>query len=163
FKQPLTAEAWVTPAENHPQVDSPQHQQIWSRGGCFLGMTKWGWQFYCNKLGTITGAGRAGEPHHLVAQWDGSQCRLFVNGISAVSKPHDDPAAISSDAILPRILGAEGKWEGAPKDGFFHGQMHELRVSKALRYDADFAPPDRDAPFTVDDKTIALYHFDEGQ
>ncbi|MCZ6679724.1 MAG: hypothetical protein O7E52_21040, partial [Candidatus Poribacteria bacterium] len=37
--------------------------------------------------------------------------------------------------------------------------IDEFRVSKVIRYDGDFDPPE--APFEPDADTTALYHFDE--
>jgi hypothetical protein len=57
------------------------------------------------------------------------------------------------------VLGAEKHDAGAAYPSF-NGWMDELRISNTVRYTAAFSPPA--APFTPDDNTMALYHFDEG-
>src|SRR6185436_8777593 len=114
---------------------------------------------YCTKRSLIHGRGDAGKQHHLVAQWDGKRCTLFVNGQSA-SKENAEP--FDPAAILPRMLGADGDWEGKLKGWFFRGRIDEVRISSVLRYREDFTPPDPAAPFAADPQTLALYHFDEG-
>lgn len=57
------------------------------------------------------------------------------------------------------VLGAEKHDAGAAYPSF-NGWMDELRISNTVRYTAAFSRPA--APFTPDDNTMALYHFDEG-
>jgi hypothetical protein len=42
----------------------------------------------------------------------------------------------------------------------FQGDILATRLSSSVRYNANFAPPNR---FTKEADTLALYHFDEGQ
>ena len=160
FKSPLTFEAWVTPADHQEKVDEKQVQSIWSRQGCFVGLTHWGWVFYCHKRDVIRGRGEAGVRCHLVAQWDGQSCRLYVNGKSAASQ--DNSKMHEPAGILPRILGADGNWGGEATGNFFRGRIDEIRISNVPRYQGDFTPPDPSKPFAADAQTLALYHFDEG-
>jgi len=43
---------------------------------------------------------------------------------------------------------------------YFRGKLYELRLSRGVKYQRDFAPA---TTLDSDDDTIALYHFDEGQ
>lgn len=64
---------------------------------------------------------------------------------------------VNSDPFV--VLGAE-KHDAGPAFPSYRGLLDELRVSSALRYLAGFARPR--APFIVDARTLALFHFDEG-
>jgi hypothetical protein len=57
------------------------------------------------------------------------------------------------------VIGAEKHDAGAAYPSY-SGLLDELRISDAVRYTADFAPPT--APFAPDASTRALYHFDAG-
>ena len=50
-----------------------------------------------------------------------------------------------------------GGLDGYP---FFSGALDEVRLSRVLRYTADFTRPA--APFAPDADPLALWHFDEG-
>ncbi|MCE7918203.1 MAG: hypothetical protein DPW21_12260 [Anaerolineae bacterium] len=63
----------------------------------------------------------------------------------------------NSDPYL--VLGAE-KHDAGPDYPSYNGYFDELRISKVVRYAADFAKPS--APFKADANTLALYHFNEG-
>jgi hypothetical protein len=63
----------------------------------------------------------------------------------------------NSDPYL--VLGAEKHDVGAAYPSY-NGYMDELRISKSIRYTANFTRPT--SPFTADPNTAALYHFDEG-
>lgn len=51
---------------------------------------------------------------------------------------------------------------GSTGDGreWFRGVLDEVRISSVARYEGDFTPARRHEP---DEKTIALYHMDEGE
>lgn len=73
----------------------------------------------------------------------------YRNG-RATSYPNSDPYL---------VLGAE-KHDAGPAYPSYNGYMDELRISKSIRYSANFTRPV--SPFTADANTAALYHFDEG-
>lgn len=73
----------------------------------------------------------------------------YRNG-RATSYPNSDPYL---------VLGAE-KHDAGPAYPSYNGYLDELRISKGIRYSANFTKPT--APFTADANTVALYHFDEG-
>ncbi len=60
---------------------------------------------------------------------------------------------VPSDQFL--IIGGS-QW----KPSWFNGLIDEVRISKIVRYKADYTPVDR---FEPDKDTLALFHFDEGQ
>lgn len=117
---------------------------------------------------------RDGQWHHVAVQRrlaDGEMW-IFVDGNEDatgngpdgdVSYPDDGvPGAfcggpcLNSDPFL--VIGAE-KHDAGPAYPSFSGWFDELRLSTVLRYSADFTRPN--LPFTPDDDTAALYHFDE--
>lgn len=57
------------------------------------------------------------------------------------------------------VIGAEKHDAGAEYPSF-KGWVDELRISNGIRYRESF--PSSDQPFTPDELTIALFHFDEG-
>jgi hypothetical protein len=64
----------------------------------------------------------------------------------------------NSDPYL--VIGAE-KHDAGTQYPSYSGFLDEIRLSDVVRYNAEFTPPS--GPFTPDDDTIALYHFDEGR
>ena len=54
----------------------------------------------------------------------------------------------------PGVIGG-----GTGSMGFFDGVIDEIRISNTARYEKDFTPESR---FKTDEKTLALYHCDEG-
>lgn len=62
-----------------------------------------------------------------------------------------------SDPYL--VFGAE-KHDVGPSYPSFSGYIDEVRISKTIRYQGNFAVPT--LPFVADRRTAALYHFDEG-
>ncbi len=63
----------------------------------------------------------------------------------------------NSDPFL--VLGAE-KHDAGPAFPSFVGWLDEMRISRTLRYNANFSRPR--APFVRDGATVTLHHFDEG-
>jgi hypothetical protein len=110
---------------------------------------------------------------HLAGVYDGHAIRLYLDGKRAgearnylvindeTQEPRDQSFALSS-----QFAARGGMWLGGGQfvrtdwGSFFHGRIDELRVSKTIRYTADFTPQARLEP---DQDTLALYHFDEGQ
>ncbi|MCS6990630.1 MAG: LamG domain-containing protein [Chitinophagales bacterium] len=110
-----------------------------------------------------------GAWHHIAVTRKNSngQIRIYVDGVQdaqgtgpigdvsyrnkrATSYPNSDPFI---------VLGAEKHDAGASYPSY-NGYLDELRISKSVRYNSNFTVPT--SPFTVDSKTAALYHFDEG-
>jgi hypothetical protein len=72
--------------------------------------------------------------------------------------PQSNQQCSYSDPYL--VLGAEKHDAGAAYPSF-NGFFDELRISRVLRYSANYARPG--AAFGADANTVGLYHFDEGQ
>ncbi len=70
---------------------------------------------------------------------------------------HCGGPCVNSDPFL--VIGAEKHDAGAAYPSY-RGLFDELRLSTSLRYSSSFTPSSN--PFTTDDLTAALYHFDEG-
>jgi hypothetical protein len=94
--------------------------------------------------------------------------QLYVNGVL-------DGEMIAPGGDISYRAGRASEWPndpylvmGAEKHDYdnttypsFSGWVDELRISDIIRYTEDFAVPT--APFTPDDNTLGLYHFDEGE
>ncbi len=61
----------------------------------------------------------------------------------------------------PFIVLAAEKHDAGSSYPSYRGVLDELRISKILRYNGNFARPG--AAFVTDASTVGLYHFDEGQ
>ncbi len=73
----------------------------------------------------------------------------YRNG-RATSHPNSDPFL---------VFGAE-KHDAGPAYPSYDGYLDEVRLSKNIRYSANFTRPTK--PFVADTNTLALYHFNEG-
>lgn len=110
-----------------------------------------------------------GAWHHIAVtrHADSGALRIFVDGKLDASGngPSGDisyrAGRATSHAADPfLVIGAE-KHDAGPEYPSFSGWIDELRFSTVLRYAAPFSPPG--GPFSPDESTAALYHFDEGQ
>ncbi len=111
---------------------------------------------------------RDGQWHHVAVtrQSSNGQMRIFVNG--ALQKEsngptgdlsyRDDRTTSKPDSDPYLVIGAEKHDYDSNIYPSFSGWLDELRISNILRYTANFAPPS--SPFTTDNNTVALYHFD---
>lgn len=92
---------------------------------------------------------------HIAGTWDGSNVRMFYNGVQQGTNQALSGGNTGNPALIPSIgnLAASGR--------SFPGIISELRISNVARYTANFTPPT--APFTPDANTIGLYHLNEGQ
>jgi hypothetical protein len=113
-----------------------------------------------------------GAWHHVAVTRRASngRMRLFVDGRLEVNAQMFGPTGDvsyqdgretmyqNSDPFL--VIGAE-KHDAGPAYPSYSGWIDEVRLSKVVRYAADFTPPT--GPFMPDPDTVALYHFDEGQ
>jgi serine/threonine protein kinase len=169
---PMTIEAWSIPweagglADNSrlftlfkfdTEKDEPQAKCTWkidadnSRNRSFYASHKILSQrpLANGKLGTYTniavGSDNIAAPHHLAISFG-----PIVNGKQRVEKWFDGKRRTSIESTLVNDPAAILR-----SDGF----IRELRVSKVVRYTADFTPQRR---FEPDADTIALYHCDEG-
>lgn len=108
-----------------------------------------------------------GVRHHAAFVRDGDAVKLFVDGIPLrnggtivdADKTPPDPS-IKFTEVEKFFLGAAVARDGKSLTRFFHGSLDELSISTSVRYSKPFTP---EPVFQNDPKTIALYHFDEGQ
>lgn len=99
---------------------------------------------------------------HIAMVWDTNKSVLFIDGKSIASGkviPDTEAAEIPPGNTSVTMIGSQmyGDNKGYHCSG---GTFYGLRVSSEVRYQQDFVPPES---LTTDDKTIALYNFDEGQ
>ncbi|MBL9136815.1 MAG: S8 family serine peptidase, partial [Verrucomicrobiales bacterium] len=88
------------------------------------------------------------------------QMRVALDGVFGPGATFD-PTAFYSDGVQNFQSFTLGARRLAPKlavEGFFHGDMDEVRISDVVRYTGDFSPSTR---LTADPNVKALYHFDE--
>jgi hypothetical protein len=163
-KLPVTIEAWLT---TFPVRGQQRHLCLLGEPGGGLGIDEDGdiaVGFHVGKGDWIEESGHAVPPLTRVhvaavafARAAGKgRYQLFLDGRDVGHLDFD------RDSFPPtRPAAVIGSGTKAVPGGFFHGTMHELRVSKAARYKTDgFAPP---AAFAADADTVAWYKFDEGQ
>lgn len=109
-----------------------------------------------------------GSWHHVaITRRNNGGIRIWVDGIQDASfmGPSGDisyrngrnTSYPNSDPFL--VIGAE-KHDAGSAYPSYNGVLDEVRVSNNIRYSSGFTRPS--APFTNDQNTILLYHFDEG-
>jgi len=148
----FTLEFWLRP----DREKYPEHTLIASCGATSIGMP----------FGSLCRGGQGavektffetegktleqGEWVHLaIVSEAGRTVHFFVDGVPVGSRTIEGTPV---DQPLSRI-------ELSKPDAAFSGDYDELRLSRGARYTDEFKPDRRHAP---DDKTIALYHFDNG-
>ncbi len=154
---PLTIEAWITP---QTVAGKSRHLFLFGEPGGGMGLSEKG----NLGLGFFDGAawhndyGRnvlvPGKRVHVAAVATAKKFELFLDGQSNGNKTVKIERLVLPNP--PALIGVHPK--NSP-EGYFHGTMHALRVSKSVRYDKPFTPA---GAWTPDDKTILQYHFDEG-
>lgn len=147
---PLTLEIWVRPREYN------REQGIFVVAGK-TGQTQFNIRW--NEWLAID-SGRTGveltfpatpkETVHLAYVTDGAGGRFFIDGkmVAKVGEPNINYKGRQTHA-----------WFAHPITKF-SGVIEEARVSTVARYGIDFVPARR---FVLDEHTLALYHFDDGQ
>jgi hypothetical protein len=115
-----------------------------------------------NKSGLATGSDQGGsyatDPNplpnawvHLAGTFTGAKAEYFING----NRFPENERYNNRSPGIGLYLG----WQLDSKQWGYGGKIDELRVSRGIRYDANFKPAAR---FEADEATLALYHFDEG-
>lgn len=96
--------------------------------------------------------------HHIACVYDSKNRdkRIYLDGIITVPGIKQITTFGIYPSVLDRIRVGGNREDLDRAWGFF---WDEVRISKGIRYDANFAPP-RD-PFSPDTATLALWHFDE--
>ncbi len=153
--EPLTVEVWVTPRVQSSKKDPTVFEVGWIHQGINLGKGKWQIRLLQSdpsrketyRLFWSDQEYSPGKRTHLAAVWTGKSIHYYVNGQE--QKDHDNVLVGKEFNRLP-FMGVD-----------FQGQIHQFRVSKAMRYTGRTAPISE--RFESDDKTLILYRFDEGQ
>ncbi len=97
--------------------------------------------------------------NHVAISFDAGSglMRVALNGILSPAVPFGQ-GGFYSDPSQTFTLGARRLSPKAPAEGFFEGQIDEVRLSDSIRYPSNFLPATR---LETDNHTRALYHFDE--
>ncbi len=142
---PRTYEAYVLALDRSTLLGRFRHTQLMISDKRQL-------QFY---VLSTTGAVRvqgaevpAGRYVHIAGVVSNGEARLYMDGKLVGRGMLKDPLLADTSGI----------WQIG--DDRFVGQLREIRVSNAARYDKDFTP---DRRFNPDKDTVALYHCDEGE
>ena len=92
---------------------------------------------------------------HVACVYDGRQVRVYVDGKQRPATTKDATEVLKAFNPTKAYIGCRrgSAW-------YYRGVIDEVRISHAVRYTKEFVPQRR---FQPDDRTTALYHFDEGQ
>ncbi|HLX13141.1 MAG TPA: LamG-like jellyroll fold domain-containing protein, partial [Bacteroidota bacterium] len=104
-----------------------------------------------NLASTEAGQLSVGAWTHLAAVHSGPLVVLYVNGVG-------DTVVNGGTVFAPTTYLQVGGTNSGPYS--FNGQITEVRVSTVARYTSNFTPPS--SPFSPDQFTVTLYHFQEG-
>lgn len=92
--------------------------------------------------------------HHIALTTDGSQARLWVDGVLDASLPYTGTFNLGNGVAGTTAVGGYGT--DASYD--FDGLIDEVRISNIVRYTGAFTPPT--TAFNADANAVALYHLD---
>jgi hypothetical protein len=153
---PMTVEAWIK------TNSSAQQQGIVERysstdGGYALRLSSTGLlQFFTLHNGTTFdfvqsgSAVPAGAWHHVAGVFDGSQLRVYIDGVLAGSKASTFAPATGTATLKIGGRGDDGSFS-------FNGLIDEARVSWAVMYTSNFSPI---VWARATGTTVGLWHFD---
>jgi plastocyanin len=153
----LTVEAWMRP------TSVPGFQDIVGKTGYELAVQKAGSGFQVQFQTRIAGGWTTATTpttapltlnrwYHVAGTFDGNNMRLYVDGVLRDTQPM--AGSIDTTTAPLRIATVD-----ATNDNFV-GTIDEVRVSRVLRYSANFTAPT--LPFSTDANTAGLWHLDEG-
>jgi hypothetical protein len=100
-----------------------------------------------------------GRPVHIAGTYDGQRAALFINGKKVADEACRIPIPTGSFAAA---AGAAPNEYGHGASTFLRGNIACLRVSRTVRYNADF-DLDKALPFTADADTVCLFDIEEGE
>jgi hypothetical protein len=98
----------------------------------------------------------AGNWHHLAYVYDGSEERLYIDGVLGGSRP-DTGSVTGSLTPIQNAIGAT--FRNPTLYGSFIGGIDSFRISNTARYTSTFVPTIGDLP--ADGATLLLYNFNE--
>lgn len=163
---PITLEALVTP---FPLDQRPVRAAVIGNveySGVGISCKPTDWRFNVNDgrdfdigyaYANSDGPPVADKQVHVAGVFDGKNLTIFVDGKSQVRTGTTQAPHVASSFDF--MIGADPDDAGNPQH-FFKGAIDEVRVSKVVRYKADFKPSK--TKFESDADTLVLYHFDEG-
>jgi len=96
----------------------------------------------------------SGQWYHVAASYDGATIRIFRDGTQVTSGAQTGTLLAGANKIY--FGGKRYDWSD---QNFLNGVIDEARLSKVVRYTANFTAPT--APFTNDSNTVGLWHFNE--
>jgi tRNA A-37 threonylcarbamoyl transferase component Bud32 len=160
---PITIEAWVTPHDAVTKALVPVIGVGAGGIGLHLADNRWGFNGFWVKPPVTSGnyyisvpASRGAEKlrrTHVAGVRTDKQFLVFVDG-QLIGSQDVPPAPLKRFGLM--------KLAGVPesdKSLCFKGLIDEVRFSHVARYEKPFTPQQQ---FDSDNKTLALYHFDEG-
>lgn len=168
----MTVEAWVNPAtiQDSPNEECPILISKLSDPGWPTWLLTWGPNIprfnFLTKIGTTLRF--SPEINIIPNTWShiayaldkpAGVERFFING-KKVAESSFDPSFQFRENNKGISIGAGAYSPQLPYTPFcfYKGLVDEVRISNSTRYVSDFVSPD--APFISDDKTAALWHFD---
>ncbi len=95
----------------------------------------------------------AGRWHHIACTLKDSTMEILLDGVPDTSRRCTSPIRSSRGTLR------FGRWWWGT-EGWFVGNMDEIRISGVARYDSSFVPR---RTFTADSATLGLWHCDESQ
>jgi len=152
----LTVEAWVNPADNVGErmiLNKEDVYEIAIVDGIFktaIRTVDKGWDWISSN-GNVP----AGTWTHVAVTYDREKTRLYINGKFLAESDGWKGKVYDS----PDTFKVGRRTRGGDTHSIYKGLTDEVRISKVVRYTADFAVPTK--PFEPDNDTVALYHFDE--
>jgi len=152
----LTIEAWVNPdiVDGENMIFNKEDSyEIGVVGGTFqvaIQPAGGAWEWVEENAGPVN----AGEWTHVAATYDGTIIKTYVNGVHHSTF---DKAGVLNNS--PDSFKVGRRERGGDTHSIYTGLIDEVRVSKVVRYTADFAVLTK--AFVPDDDTVALYHFDD--
>ncbi len=162
--EPITLEAFITPSRAKGGIlvrmegKYPCQLYGWPAPGSTTDWVPNGIDHRGLKFKQGTPAIIVGKRQHLVLQIGNTKMELFIDGTKVNSISRTSGGEFK-DVFRGAMLGAQQNPTRNFSD-FFAGTIHQIRISKVLRYSGDFQPT---IDLKTDKVTLALYHFDEGQ
>ncbi len=96
---------------------------------------------------------QAGTTYRLAGVWDGSEVRLYLDGMPVAAVPGSGARTVNA---LPLYLGADPGSDGNPTRPV-SGVLNDVRLSKVARYTKQFEPT---AMLATDENTVLLFPLD---
>ena len=160
---PITVEAWVRLNAAGGSAGIVEYLGATSSGNGGYGIRISGGKAYfyvgydtpdSSQMTSIAGATTvsAGAWHHIAGVYDGSQVRVYLDGVLDGSKSAPNGPGSGTENLVIGIYGNE-----AAPAGYFNGLIDEARVTADALYFNNFAPAQH---FTTSTATVGFWNFD---